>query len=244
MTQSFSSIIQDLQHPDINTRSRAVFDLDALGDDKAILDELLSALANEKDLLVREDITWALVRRKKQSIQPLIDCLNSENAQLRHNAAHTLGKIASPLATDALIALLRDKEAFVVSKTALALRQIGDERAIPALVEVLGHENREVQTMLLEVLESFGEKAIPTLAQALETEDWQKREQAADVLGHIHSEESLQLLSNALKDTVWQVRFAAVTALAYHGAKSVIQSLANDPHERVRSLVASILARA
>src|SRR5688572_12974237 len=98
MNQTFSSIMQDLQNPDISTRSRAIFALDALGDDAAVLDELLIALADEKDLLVREDITWALVKRKAQAIRPLMECLKSENPQLRHNAAHTLGKIASPVA--------------------------------------------------------------------------------------------------------------------------------------------------
>jgi HEAT repeat protein len=243
MSQSFSSIVQDLQHPDINTRSRAVFALDSLGDDQAILDELLAALATEKDLLVREDITWALVRRKKQAIQALIECLKSDNPQLRHNAAHTLGKIANPIATDSLIELLQDNQPFVVAKTVLALGQIADKKAIPALVALLGHENQAVQTMLMDVLEGFGEKAIPALALAMQAENWQRREQAADVLGHIHSEESMQSLIKGLKDDVWQVRFAVVTALSYHGAKDAIQTLANDPHERVRVLVASILAK-
>jgi HEAT repeat protein len=242
VSKPFSTILQDLHHPDISTRSRAVFALDKLGDEQFVLDELLTALATEKDLLVREDITWALVRRKETAIQPLIVALQSENWQLRHNAAHVLGKIASPIATDALIAVLPDENAIVVTKAAFALSQIGDTKSIPALVALLGHENREIQTMLLTVLEGFGEAALRALAQAIQAENWKVREEAADVLGHIPSEESLTLLTQALQDEVWQVRFAAVTALSYHGAKEAIAPLQNDPNEQVRKLARQLMA--
>jgi HEAT repeat protein len=243
MSQTFNTIVQELHHPNTNTRSQAVFALDKLGDNEAILDELLKALATESDLNVREDITWVLVRRKDKAIQPLIAALQSETWQMRHNAAHVLGKIANPIATEALMQILHDENPIVVTKTAFALSQIGDTKAIPALVAILGHENREVQSMLLDVLEGFGEKAISALAQAIQSENWTIREQAADILGHIAHEESISLLKQALKDEIWQVRFAAINALSYHKAKEAIASLQNDPNERVRSLVKSLSAR-
>ena len=250
MSKTLSSIVQELQHPDISTRSRAVFALDSLGDEAAVLDELLAALATEKDLRVREDITWALVRRKNQAIQPLIACLKSDNAQLRHNAAHTLGKIASALAVPALIDLLRNEEqAFVISKTALALGQIGDESAIPALVALLGHENAEVQTMLLDVLEGFGTAGLNDLEQAMKSSNSQTRQQAAAVLGQISDERSIQLLTQALHDEDWNVRFSIISALTYHRRQAgrsidkALYPLRNDPSEQVRTFVSKLLDR-
>jgi HEAT repeat protein len=243
MNQLFFEIIEDLYHPDTNIRSRAVFALDKLGDEQSVLNELLAALATETDVLVREDITWTLVRRKDKAIQSLIDYLQHENWQARHNAAHVLGKIANPIATEALMQILHDENPIVVTKTAFALSQIGDTKAIPALVAILGHENREVQSMLLDVLEGFGEESLGALAQAIQSENWTIREQAADILGHIAHEESISLLKQALKDEIWQVRFAAINALSYHKAKEAIASLQNDPNERVRSLAKSLSAR-
>jgi HEAT repeat protein len=243
MSQSVSTILQELHHPDYNTRSRAVFDLDKLGDEQTVLDELLAALATEEDLNVREDITWVLVRRKDKAIQPLITALQSETWQLRHNAAHVLGKIASPLASDALIHLLGDENPVVVSKTALALSQIGDKKAIPALVALLAHEKLEVQTTLRDVLESFGLQAITALGQALQSENWKLREQAAEVLGQIEDEESRVLLIHTLKDDHWQVRFAALMGLSYYGEKDAIASLQNDPNEQVSRLAKNLSSR-
>jgi HEAT repeat protein len=243
MSQTFNTIIQDLHHLDSNTRSQAVFALDKLGDEQIVLDELVAALATETEVMVREDITWALVRRKDQAIQPLIAALQSENWQVRHNAAHVLGKMASPVATDALIGLLQDENTVVVSKTAFALSQIGDVKAIPALVALLGHEKPEVQTTLRDVLETFGVQAITALGQALQSENANLREQATEVLGQIEHEESISLLKQALNDEIWQVRFAAVTALSYQGAKEAIASLKDDPQEQVRKLVKQLLPR-
>jgi HEAT repeat protein len=243
MSQTFDSIIQELHDPNTNTRSQAVFALDKLGDNEAILDELLKALATESDLNVREDITWALVRRKDKAIQPLIRDLTHENWHVRHNAVHVLGKIANPLATDALMKLLGDENPIVVSKTALALSQIADSKAIPALVAILSHEKPEIQSMLRDVLEGFGEKAISALAQAIQSDNWQVREQAAEVLGQIEHEESIALLSQALSDEAWQVRFAAIMGLSYQGEKAAIHALQNDPNEQVRRLVTGLIKR-
>lgn len=243
MSNNLNSILQELYAPDSNKRSSAVFALDKLGDSQAVLDELLTALATEDDLMVREDITWALVRRKEQAIAPLIKDLQHERWQVRHNAAHVLGKIASPLAVPALCKCLNDESAVVVAKACLALSQIGDESAIPALVGILGHEKLEVQSTLLDVLEGFGETAIPALADALQSEDAAVREQVVDVLGHIDGKESLALLESAIKDPVWQVRFATLPALNNHRAKALIAAMVNDPDERVRKVAQSLIAK-
>ena len=245
MTDTITSLIEELRHPDKNVRGKAALSLGKLGD-TALLDTLLNALSTEPDLFVREDLTWALVRIGGEALEPLIDLLYNTNAAVRHHAAHVLGKIADGRAVEALMRALQDTDAAVVSKAAFGLRQIGDERAIPALVAIVGHENRDVQTMLIDVLEHFGASSVEPLMALMTSERGQVREQAADILGQIGDKRALPVLIEALKDEAWQVRFAAVTALGHMGgaeAKAALQAMPDDVDDRVRTLVAKVIKR-
>jgi HEAT repeat protein len=122
----------------------------------------------------------------------------------------------------------------------------GDERALPVLLRLVGHENREVQTMLMDVLERFGTASVQPLIGLMTDERWQMREQAADILGTIGDQSALPVLTAALKDETWQVRFAAVTALGHIGgaeAKAALQQMPDDADDRVRTLVTKTLKR-
>ena len=245
MTETLSTLIGELHHPDKNVRGKAALSLGKLGD-VAMLDTLLMALGSETDLYVREDITWALVRIGGEAIEPLIDLLYNTNAAIRHNAAHVLGKIGGQAVVEPLIQVLHDTDAAVVTKAAFGLGQIGDERAIPALVRLVGHENREVQTMLINVLERLGTASVQPLIEVMTNESWQVREQAADILGQIGDQQALPVLIEALKDQVWQVRFAAVTALGHIGgarAKAALQTMPEDEDQRVQTLVVKVMRR-
>ncbi len=245
MNETLNTLINELHHPDKNVRGKAALSLGKLGD-TAVLDTLLQALSSEPDLYVREDITWALVRIGGEALEPLIDLLYNTNAAVRHHAAHVLGKIADARAVEALIHALHDTDAAVVAKAAFSLGQIGDERAIPALVRLVGHENRDVETMLITVLERFGSASVQPLTELMTDERWQVREQAADILGQLGDTQALPVLIKALKDEAWQVRFAAVAALGHLGgaeAKAALQAMPDDAHERVRTLTAQVLRR-
>ncbi len=245
MMEQQETLIQQLQHPDRNVRSQAALALGKQADVNT-LDDLLHALGTEPEIMVREDITWAVVRIGADAVSPLMHLLKDANPVVRHNAAHTLGKIADPRAVDALIETLADSEVNVVQKAAFALSQIGDAKAIPALIDLLSSDHREVQATLDTVLEQFGAPAVQALIQALEHERWQVREHAADALGFIAASEALAPLIHALRDEHWQVRFSAVAALGYLGgteARDAIQSLHNDPEEWVRGLVPQVLKR-
>jgi HEAT repeat protein len=245
MTETLQTLIEALHHPDKNVRGKAAVSIGNLGDIEG-LNVLLQTIGEENDLYVREDITWALVRIGDAAVLPLIELLKNENPAARHHAAHTLGKIADARATEALTNALEDEDAMVVAKAAFALGQIGDTRAISAFIGLLGHEHREVQTAVNQVLEVFGGAAIQPLIRAMGQEKWQAREQAADILGLIGSRDAVPVLIEALKDEQWQVRFAAVTALGSIGggsAKQGVQQMEHDADERVRGLTPKILKR-
>jgi HEAT repeat protein len=235
----------ELKHPDRNVRSQAVIKLGKLADADT-LPALLDALRTENDFFVQEDITWALVAQGEAAIQPLIELLDDESPITRHHATHTLTKIGGARVTDALLHTLEDEEITVITKAAFGLGQSGDVRAIPALVRLLGHENREVQTTIINVLERFEDAAVMPLIQALSHERWQVREQAADILGLIGDQQAAPMLIHALSDSEWQVRFAAVTALGYVGgavAKNALRQVQNDPEQKVRELAPKVMRR-
>lgn len=242
MNPNFQTLIEELNNPDKNVRSKAAVDLGKT-DDTALVPNLINALIIEPDLNVREDLTWALVRLRDAALQPLIALLADANPATRHHATHVLGKIGGEPVVEPLIGVLNDTHPPVVSKAAFGLAQVGDQRAIPALVALVGHDNREVQTMLMDVLERFGTPAVQPLMARMTDERWQVREQAADILGVMEDRAAVPVLIEALKDDVWQVRFAAVTALSHLGgaeAKAALQQMPDDLEPRVRELVAKV----
>jgi HEAT repeat protein len=239
-----NSLLEQLQHPDPKQRSKAVLALNDL-DERSKLPVLIEALRSEPDLFVREDITYAITRMGSAALPSLIDQLTDSDAQIRHNAVHTLGKIAHQDAVDALVQTLTDAETFVVCKVVLALSQIGDDRALPALIGLLGHPDLEVQNALMNALEQFDAVSLPLLIEALKSDQYQVREHAADILGALGHQEAVPALIVVLGDDHWQVRFAAAMALGHIGGRTALEALSplkHDPNPRVREL-ASALSR-
>lgn len=245
MNPATQTLIEQLQHPDRNVRSHAALTLGRQPDVDA-MPALLDALSTDPDFFVREDITWALLRLGEAAVDPLMDLLQSDSADARHHAAHTLGKIGARRAVDALIGVLNDPHPMVMMKAAFTLGQIRDTKAIPALVALLGHEDREVQTSVTRAMESFAPESIPYLIDALRDERWQSRVHAADILGWIEAEDAVPALINVLDDPHWEVRFAAGTALNEIGgpdAVAALMRLQGDEHPKVSELAAIVLSR-
>lgn len=207
-------MLEQLQHPDKNTRILAVT---AIGQrrDTSALPDLLHALRTERDPFVQENITWSLVRLGPIVIQPLIDLAGHADASVRHYAVHTLGKIGDAQAVEAVASATQDPDATVQMKAAFVLGQLKDPRAIPTLVHLLGHTNDTIRNTVGDVLEQFGATALPALFAALTHPDWPVREQAIDILGQIADPAGLPHISAALADPHTQVRLAAQTALRH-----------------------------
>jgi HEAT repeat protein len=245
VTEVLQTLIEQLHHPDKNVRSSAVFALEKL-DDVGVADALIQALSTEPDFYVREDLTWALVRIGEPAFQKLVAVLGDPQAAGRPYIAHTLSKMRDARTVDALLAVLHDSDIAVVRKAVFALGQIGEARAISAIVMLLGCEDEELQTVLTQALEKFGASAVPALLSALKDENPTVREQAAHILGQLGGEEAGTALIDALNDPEWQVRFAVVTALGYAGgeqARAALQTALDDPHPQVSGLAPKVLAR-
>jgi HEAT repeat protein len=233
-------LIQQLSDENAHTRSQAVL---ALGKNRATeaVSDILHVLFHDPELNVQEDATWALTRMPEEATPTLIEALQHTESSVRHNAAHTLGKIGSGRAVEALTTCLQDTDMRVRLKAAYALGQIGDSRAIEPLVALLSDTSHEVQLMAAEVLGRFGSAAAPALAKGLQHPDCAVREFVVGILGEIGD---YPLLAQALEDECWQVRFAAVEGLGQDASYlDTLRPLLEDPHERVRSLVRTLLKR-
>lgn len=246
MTTQMQSLFEQLHSDNALTRSKAVLDLGKLGDESAI-DSLIQVMCHDKEVFVQEDATWALCRFGSAALEPLMGLLNNESADVRHNAAHTLGKIGDLRAADALTRALQDSSERVRLKAAYALSQIGDVTALDALVDALGDSSLEVRYMVGDALQSFGERAVLPLCNALTHDDCDVRELAIGILGEIGSENTVGLLIEAMQDECWQVRCAVVQALGMTGDKRAIAPIEaaaqHDENERVRHLAVVMLRR-
>lgn len=72
-----------------------------------------------------------------QTLQQLIEELQSPDVLARYAAALDLGELGDPRAVEPLIAALSDAEGYVAGAAAMALGQIGDSRAVVPLVATL-----------------------------------------------------------------------------------------------------------
>jgi HEAT repeat protein len=142
-----------------------------------VLDTLVARCAVEPNFYVRDMLTWALTRLPPQVTVPrLLEELQSQRAQARSQALHTLSKIKDPSAWPAITqSLLRDRDDEVARsawRAAVVLVPKGQEKGLAEeLAAQLGRGNREVQLSLSRALLALGEDVIgPILRQAMASE--------------------------------------------------------------------------
>ncbi len=131
---------------------------------------------------------------------------------VRWRAAEALVHIG-PLALDHLLSLAAHEDPDVRWKACVALGEIGDIRAVPALLGRLADSDRFVRTRAVSALVRLGSPALPFLTLALEDPDTRVRLGAADALGQIGDAAAIEGLLIAIKDPVESVRRAAAVAL-------------------------------
>lgn len=134
----------------------------------------------------------------------------------------SLGEIGpnAKTAVPALTESLKDKECYVRSDAALALREIGPEArtAIPALTELLNDKDQWVQLAAAEGVAKIGADPKPaalTLTELLKHKDANVRHAAAGALRDIGPEAktAIPTLTELLKDKDERVRKTAAEAL-------------------------------
>lgn len=166
----------------------------AIGTDPepGLVDTLVARCAIEPDFYVRDMLTWALTRYPSDITVPkLLTELNSENAQARSQALHTLSKIQDPgtwpAITQSLLRDANDEVARSAWRAAVALVPDGQQTELAEELAVqLGRGDREMQLSLSRAFLALEDKVVePVLRRAMASKN-------EDV--HAHASATLQLL--------------------------------------------------
>ncbi|HTC43622.1 MAG TPA: HEAT repeat domain-containing protein [Steroidobacteraceae bacterium] len=171
-----TDLIAALAATDDSIRLKAALEIGS-NPNPGVLDTLVARCAVEPNFYVRDMLTWALTRLPPQVTVPrLLEELQSQRAQARSQALHTLSKIKDPSAWPAITqSLLRDRDDEVARsawRAAVVLVPKGQEKGLAEeLAAQLGRGNREVQLSLSRALLALGEDVIgPILRQAMASE--------------------------------------------------------------------------
>ncbi|MEU5996211.1 HEAT repeat domain-containing protein [Streptomyces sp. NPDC047197] len=153
--------------------------------DPGFLETLVERCAVEPDLFVRDTLSWALMRYSPEITLPRIRReLDSERAQARSQALHTLSKIGDKGAWDWITRdVLRDADdetARTAWRVAVSLVPEGEEQDLTdELVRQLGRGNRSLRLSLSRALVDLGDVVEPALDKAADDPDPAVAEHAA-----------------------------------------------------------------
>lgn len=170
-------LINALSSDDESVRLKAAL---AIGSEPepGLVDALVERCAVEPDFYVRDMLTWALTRMPPALTVPkLLAELQSERAQARSQALHTLSKIKDARAWPAIKqSLLRDRDDAVAQsawRAAVVLVPKGKEPYLAQqLAGQLGRGGPDLQLSLSRALVALGEAAIgPVLDKATASKD-------------------------------------------------------------------------
>jgi HEAT repeat protein len=120
------------------------------------------------------------------------------------------------LTVPALVGLLGDADVDIREKAAWGLAEIGDERAVPGLVERLGDEGEpRVRDAIVHALAGFADdpRAVDGLLAAIRDPEWGVRLSAAAALAGSDEPRVAAALVEALRDPVHQVRLESAWSL-------------------------------
>lgn len=154
---------------------------------------------------------------------------------------------------EGLIEALKHEDYLIRKDAAIALKRVGDRRAVKPLIESLRYEKwQDDYTVLIAVRENSAEalgnigdhRAVDPLIWALfEDSDEEVRWKSASALGKIKDHSAVEPLIEALHDVSWAVRRNAIIALGTIGDERsfepILQSLSDkDGHVRKYAAIA------
>lgn len=166
-------------------------------------------------------------------VEAMIVALGDEDAEIREQAAYSLGQLEDPRAVEPLAkAVLNDTEPGVREQAAWSLGMIEESAAVPALSQALSDAEADVREQAAWALGMIeDDSAVDALTQVLSDPDEDVREQAVWALGMIESEAAAAPLMIALSDSNAQIRSQAAWSLGMIEESSAVDALAGVLHD-------------
>lgn len=153
---------------------------------------------------------------KTQAIAPLELALQGDaDAEVRAQAASSLGQISSPSSAVALGKALSDPDVAVRRAAAEAIGELDEVRVAPAgLVAALSSTDPELRYRAAKAIASIADPATTSaVIGILSSPDAELRKDAVEALGKIGTQPAVQAITKALNDRDPEVRKAAAEAL-------------------------------
>jgi HEAT repeat protein len=185
-------------------------------------------------------------------ISQLIEYLDSSEKETRERAAERLGKLRDPIAVDALIHALTDESSDVRRSVLLALRRIGDKRAIVPMTNMLRDGDTSVRRRASAWMMSHpGDQAMvePLIDIMLDEQcSLGARDFAAMMLGKLGDKRAVEPLHQLLF-TVPELRTRAIHSIMRLRDKRSIPVLiklrdnSDDIDERLENIIQKTLAK-
>lgn len=147
-----------------------------------------------------------------QAATELTALLSDDNEILCHYASMALGKIKSPIVVDhilnAMVTLPQDRLVYAI----FVLEELGDKRAVPALIETLFSRDDAVKEAALRALQNLpDERAFKPLAFLTKDKSYRIRTLAGYALANFEDNRVIPYIKQMFTDEVQSVR--------HHGAK-------------------------
>lgn len=262
--EAVPALIQALQHESELVRQSAVEVLKRFGAGTNGVVPALGQALQDKHYMVRSAAILALseMNLTEVAISALVEALQSENEEVRQDAAKYLGQYywtEAKQVVPILVEALKDENHNVAREAAYSLGKIRPEasEAVPALIEAMlrgytneAHGQVDIDYELVGVLRDIAgsaEVAVPVLVEALRDEDEKMREEAARALSKIGPEakEAVPALIQALYDKDGTVFWHAAEALGQIGpdARQAVPTLI-DKLEHARGADCEVFAQA
>ena len=216
--------IAALKDEDWAIRQEAAILLGKLKDSRAVYP--LVSLLRDSDRSVREAAIGALTSIGEPALGALGNCLADPELSVQEAASAALASIADTGVLDQLMQVLHSLDWIVRMHAATALRRIKDHGSIRSLVPLLQDNVKAVREEASSALAAIGDSAIPALLELLSHEDWLVRLHAVEALGKTTSPDAVApLLSTVFNDADSAVREDAVRALGTIGDPRSVECL-------------------
>lgn len=225
-TKYYSHLLETLERGVPLQKVSISYVLGKIKDDEAIFP--LINIINDRDREVRKAVIRALAEiQNHEAISSLIRSLGDANSEVRKEAVRALTSFKESAVLPLVRALIMSRDTYIRQNSALALGDIGDKRAIPALFVSLGDSYFLVRSASEAALYKFGKVLTDKLIKVLTP-----------------VEHDLELAYQLIDSPLANERLRGIEFLGFYRdprSVKVLQRMLHDPYHKIQEVAQSVL---